>query len=225
MLLAHGSDQMLLWGDSDMKSTSKPTLHFDIPYPNRLSRLLIFVKWLLFIPHLIALYFVNIAFSVVTLIAWFAILFTGRYPRGLWDFSMMVLRWHANVLAYMAFQRDEYPSFGGEDYPVRFNMEYPTRLSRWKIFVKWLLVLPHFVVLSFLFIAWYLVTFVAWFAILVTGRYPHGMFDFSTGVQRWMHRVNVYYWLLTDAYPPFSIGRSPEGVGGSEALATARLAS
>jgi hypothetical protein len=138
---------------------------------------------------------------------------------------MMVLRWHANVLAYVAFQRDEYPSFGGEDYPVRFDMEYPTRLSRWKIFVKWLLIVPHALILPPLILVCCLVSIVAWFNILFTGRYPRRLFDFSTGVQRWMYRVGVYNWLLTDAYPRFSMSESPEGIGGFGALATARLAS
>ncbi len=210
---------------SIMNGESKPLLHFDIPYPDRLSRLLIFFKGLVVIPHFIALCLLDIAVFVVWFIAWFAILCTGRYPRGLWDFSMVVLRWHANVLAYSLFQRDEYPLFGGGDYPVRFDMEYPTCLSRWKVFVTWLLVLPHAVILIPLVLACCLVSIVAWFNILFTRRYSRDLFDFSTGVQRLMHRVDVYNWLLTDAYPPFSTGESPEVVSGSGTLATSRLAS
>ncbi len=197
-----------------MNGSAQPVLQFDIAYPDRLSRLLIFVKWLLIVPHLIVLYFLNIALQIVSIIAWFAILFTGKYPRGMWDFSMMVLRWQSRVTAYLYLQRDEYPPFGDEDYPVRFQMDYPQRLSRWKIFVKWLLLFPHFVVLPFLIIAWIVVFVIAWFAILFTGRYPRGLFDFSTGVQRWAQRVNVYWWLLTDAYPPFSLQQVPSSQGG-----------
>ena len=92
------------------------------------------------------------------------------------------------------------------DYPARFDVEYPERLSRWKIFVKWLLVLPHLIVLVFLAIAANVVVIIAWFAILFTGRYPRGMFDFVAGVIRWWIRVQSYaHWLMTDRYPPFSL--------------------
>lgn len=142
-----------------MNGSAQPVLQFDIAYPDRLSRLLIFVKWLLIIPHLIVLYFLGIALQAVTLAAWFAILFTGRYPRGMWDFAMIVLRWQARVYAYLYLQRDEYPPFGDADYPVLFQMDYPERLSRWKIFVKWLLILPHIVVLYVLILAWLVVCY------------------------------------------------------------------
>jgi hypothetical protein len=89
-------------------------------------------------------------------------------------------------------------------------MEYPERLSRLLIFVKWLLVIPHLIVLYFLGLAAGIVWFIAWWAILITGAYPRGLFDFSVGVLRWTNRVYVYTWLLTDAYPPFSLDPSPE---------------
>jgi hypothetical protein len=89
-------------------------------------------------------------------------------------------------------------------------MEYPERLSRLLIFVKWLLVIPHFIVLYLLgFVAGF-VWLIAWFAILFTGNIPQGLFDFLVGLMRWSYRVNVYLWLLTDIYPPFSFGPSPE---------------
>jgi hypothetical protein len=84
-------------------------------------------------------------------------------------------------------------------------MAYPERLSRLLIFVKWLLIIPHGIVLYLLSLALYVVWFIAWFAILFTGRYPRGMFDFVTGYSRWSHRVSTYVLLLTDAYPPFSL--------------------
>lgn len=187
--------------------SSQPLLHYDVEYPERLSRLLIFVKWLLAIPHLIVLWILGIAFSVVTLIAWFAILLTGRYPRGMWEFAMSVMRWQANVSAYVLLQRDEYPPFSGsEPYPVRYELEYPERLSRWKIFLKWLLVLPNIFVFYFVILIGYIAVLLAWFAILITGRYPRGLFDFVTGTMRWANRINVYSNLLTDAYPPFRMG-------------------
>jgi hypothetical protein len=185
----------------------QPLLEYDVEYPESLSRLLIFVKWFLIIPHAIVLGFLGVALYFTTFIAWFAILFTGRYPRGMWDFAMMVLRWQARMTAYIYLQRDEYPPFGEGSYPVRFEMAYPDRLSRLLIFVKWLLIIPHWIVLYILGIALYVVWIIAWFAILILGRYPRGMFDFVTGVSRWIHRVMTYLMLLTDAYPPFSFGQ------------------
>jgi hypothetical protein len=189
----------------------QPILQFDVAYPERNSRLLIFVKWLLIIPHAIVLSILFIGLFIVTFIAWFAILITGRYPRGMWDFSVGVLRWTANIGAYLYLQRDEYPPFSldGGDYPVQFHLDYPERLSRWKIFLKWLLILPSYIVYYILMYALYFVWVIAWFAILILGRYPRGLFDFMTGVQRWGHRINVYLWLLTDAYPPFTLGNVP----------------
>ena len=184
---------------------AQPVLYYDVAYPESLSRWLIFVKWLLIIPHLIVLQILGFVLYVTTFIAWWAILFTGRYPRGMWDFAMMTFRWQARVNAYYALQRDEYPPFGDADYPVRFEMAYPERLSRGLIFVKWLLIIPHIVVLMILGFAAGIVGFIAWWAILFTGRYPRGMFDFVVGVSRWGYRVATYYLLLTDAYPPFNM--------------------
>ena len=180
-------------------------LIFDVQYPERLSRLLIFVKWLLIIPHMIVLAFVSIALIFTTILAWFAILFTGRYPRGLWDFGIGVLRWQSNVNAYYYLQRDEYPPFSTSagEYPVTFEMEYPERLSRWKIFLKWLLIIPSGIVYYILSVIMGLVVCLAWFAILFVGRFPRGLFDFTTGTMRWGNRLLAYSLLLTDVYPPF----------------------
>lgn len=187
---------------------AQPLLQYDVVYPDRLSRLLIFIKWLLIIPHAIVVALLAIGLYITTFIAWFAILITGNYPRGMWDFAMMVMRWVARINAYVYLQRDEYPPFGDSPYPVRFEMEYPPHLSRLLIFVKWLLLIPHLVVLYILGIAISFVLFLSWFAILFTGRYPRGMFDFVTGFYRWSYRVYAYALLLTDAYPPFSFDQS-----------------
>jgi hypothetical protein len=182
---------------------------FDVEYPERLSRWKIFVKWLLAIPHFIIVSLLLTVNSVLVLIAFFAILFTNKWPRGLFDFSVQIQRWTANVIVYaITLQRDEYPPFSGDrdQYPVTLDVEYREDLSRWMIFVKWLLVLPHVFVLMFVLLAAYVVIFIAFFAILFTGRYPRGMFDFVTGTGRWVTRVNAYYsWLMTDRYPPFSL--------------------
>jgi len=182
---------------------------YDVEYPERLSRWMIFVKWLLAIPHFIIVYLLQLVGGVMAFIAFFSILFTKKWPRGMFDFMVQIQRWTANTFVYaLTLQRDEYPPFSGEEgeYPLRLEIEYDDDLSRWMIFVKWLLVIPHLIVLMFLLIAAYLVIFAAFFAILFTGRYPRGMFDFVTGVSRWTYRVNAYaQWLMTDRYPPFSL--------------------
>lgn len=183
-------------------------LRFDIEYPEQLSRWLIFVKWLLAIPHFLILYALSAVANVITFIAFFAILFTGRYPRGLFDFVVNIYRWQENVFAYYGLFRDEYPPFSWEagKYPVTFEVDYPESLSRWLIFVKWLLAIPHIIVLFFLYIVALVVWVIVWFAILFTGRFPRGLFDFLVGVSRWTLRVNAYaLLLLRDDYPPFSL--------------------
>lgn len=180
-------------------------LYFDVAYPQRLSRLLIFVKWLLLLPHLLVLWVLQIVVSIVSFIAFFAILITGRYPKELWDISLSILRWHVRVSVYAALMRDEYPPFGDQSYPIRLEMVYPTRLSRWKIFVKWLLIIPHTVALWVLGILSGLATVITWFAILITGEYPRTLFDFNVGVLRWSTRVSIYVLLMSDVYPPFML--------------------
>ena len=178
---------------------------FDVEYPERLSRWKIFVKWLLAIPHFIVLMLYGIAYFVTLIIAWFAILFTGRYPRGLFDFAVGLLRWSIRVDVYTNLMRDEYPPFGtAGDYPARLEVEYPERLSRWKIFVKWLLAIPHIIILYGYGMLAGVITFVAFFIILFTGRYPRALFDLVVGYYRWNTRVYAYMLLLTDEYPPFT---------------------
>ena len=188
-------------------TASSYPLRFDVEYPERLSRWLIFVKWLLAIPHFIVLYLVALVAYVIPIIAWFAILFTGRYPEGLFNFVVGFYRWNANVSAYILLMRDEYPPFtmSGGRYPLMLEIDYPERLSRWLIFVKWLFVIPNVIVLMVLGLAYYVTLIIAWFAILFTGRYPKGLFSFGVGVARWSLRANAYMYLLTDNYPPFSL--------------------
>jgi hypothetical protein len=182
-------------------------LTYDVEYPDGLSRWLIFVKWLLAIPHLFIVYLLGIASSLVTLIAFFAILFTKRYPQGLFDFVVNVNRWNANVTAYIFLLRDEYPPFSwdGSLYPVTYDVRYPEELSRWLIFVKWLLIIPHIIILAFLIIGMMLAMVAAWFAILFTARFPESLFRFMVGVNRWQLRMNAYNNFMCDEYPPFSM--------------------
>ena len=182
---------------------------FDIEYPERLSRWKIFVKWLLAIPHFIIIYLLGLVNAVLLLIAFFAVLFTKKWPRGLFDFSLQIQRWTYNTYVYATtLQRDEYPPFTGEagQYPVTLDVEYDENQSRWMIFVKWLLAIPHYLVLMALGIGAAFAILIGFFAILFTGRFPRGLFDFITGVMRWAIRVTAYaFWFMTDRYPPFSL--------------------
>lgn len=136
------------------------------------------------------------------------IVFRQRYPRWWFDFSRELTRFAARFSAYLALLTDQYPSTV-EEQSVHLEIDYPDvgrDLNRWLPLVKWLLAIPHYIVLFFLFIAAIFAVIVAWFAILATGRYPQGLFDFVVGVGRWSLRVNAYAFLLvTDLYPPFSL--------------------
>jgi hypothetical protein len=136
------------------------------------------------------------------------ILFRQKYPRWWFDWNVAMSRFINRVSAYLLLLRDEYPSTDDQQH-LHLDIDYPdvpTQLNRWLPLVKWLLAIPHFIVLAFLFLAAIFVTVFAWFAILFTGRYPRGAFDFVVGVMRWHNRVAGYALLLvTDQYPPFSL--------------------
>jgi hypothetical protein len=198
------------------------------------SRWLWLVKWLLLIPHFVVLFFLWLAYLVVGVIAFFAILFTARYPRGLFDFNVGVLRWSWRVhyYGYAALGTDRYPPFtlaDVPDYPAHLDVAYPERLSRGLVLVKWwLLAIPHYLVLS-VFVggglwlgtggsgdgwedSWSaggglvgLLVFIAAVVLLFTGRYPRPLYDFVLGMDRWVLRVAAYVGLMTDSYPPFRL--------------------
>ncbi len=145
---------------------------------------------------------------VMSVVSWFAIVFTGRQPRGLWDFSDYFMRWRGNAVAYMALLRDEYPPFGPGDgsYPVTFSVEgFPETRDRWSVGLRLIFGIPHFIVLFLLGIAWAVTVIIGWFAVLFTGRYPEGLYKFGVGYLRWSLRVQAYMLLMRDEYPLFSL--------------------
>lgn len=179
---------------------------FDVEYPERLSRLLVLIKWLLAFPHYIALLGLTLALSVTAFIGWFGIFFTGRYPRGLHGFAVDVYRWSVRVNAYLYLLRDEYPPFGFEaDYPVRLEVEYPPYFAPWRLLLTEIVLIPHIVVGLFYQVAYALTSLIAFFAILITGRYPRGLFNFGVRVNRFWARVTAYGALLCTGYPPFGL--------------------
>jgi Domain of unknown function (DUF4389) len=205
------------------------------------GRWLWLVKWLLLIPHYIVLFFLWIAFVVVSIVAFFAILFTTKYPRSLFDFNVGVLRWSWRVsyYGYGALATDRYPPFtlaDVPDYPARLTVDHPQQLNRWLPLVKWLLAVPHYLVVGALVGSGYAVgstatghggyayysrpgllgasVLIAAVALLFTARYPKGLYDLAIGANRWSYRLVAYVALMTDRYPPFRLdqgGEDPEG--------------
>jgi len=192
-----------------------------------MSRWLWLVKWLLLIPHLVVLAVLWVAFAALTLIAYVAVLFTGRYPRAVFEFNVGVLRWTWRVgfYGYQVLGTDRYPPFTlaeVPDYPAGLLVDGPARLPRWLPLVAWLLAVPHLLILGALTgaVVWPLsgneaglaspdlvgigVLIVA-ISLAVRGRVPQGLYDLLVGVARWSLRVGAYVTLLTGAYPPFRL--------------------
>jgi Domain of unknown function (DUF4389) len=202
-----------------------------------LSRWQWLVKWILAIPHYIVLFFLRIAYLVVTVIAFFAILFTGRYPRGLFDFNVGVMRWSWRVgfYALSALGTDKCPPFSlrsNSEYPADLEVDYPEHLHRGLVLIKWwLLAIPHYLVLAALLSGgvpyamdngdddWgdgtilvpliRVLLLIAVVALLFTARYPKGLYDFVIGINRWAIRVVAYASLMRDEYPPFRLDMGP----------------
>ena len=215
-------------------------VHLDADTTPHASRWLWLVKWLLAIPHVVVLAFLWVAFAVLSVVAFFAILVTGRYPRALFDFNAGVLRWSWRVSywSYGALGTDRYPPFTlaeVPDYPAHLEVDYPEHLSRGLVLVKWwLLALPHYVVVGLLVGSstyavrdvdrWRTVgpqtgligilVLVAGVLLAATGRYPQALYDLVLGLNRWVIRVAAYVGLMTDAYPPFRLDQGPHEPSG-----------
>lgn len=204
-----------------------------VPDP-AVSRWLWLVKWVLLIPHVLVLAFLWLAYVVLWPVVLVAVVITGRYPRGIFDFQVGVLRWSWRVAyyGYSALGTDRYPPFtlaDVPDHPARLDVTYPERLSRGLALVKWwLLAIPHYVVVALLTgpqVRWEdaegvvqyqtqtgligILVLVAGVVVLFSGRYPRGLHDLLVGLNRWLYRVGVYASLMTDQYPPFRLDMGP----------------
>lgn len=143
---------------------------------------------------------------ICAVFAWFAILFAGRHPEGLWKLAAFYVRWRVRSSAYVTLLRDEYPPFGDDIYPAGLEIEPPVApRNRLTVGFRAILAIPHLIVLGLLGIAWFVISVWAWLSILLTGRYPEQVYGFSVGMLRWNARVDAYVLLLIDEYPPFSL--------------------
>lgn len=179
--------------------------HYDVPRPERLSRLLIFVKWLMILPHAFILYFYGIVAAFVGFLAWWAILFTGVYPQGMWNLVYGYVRWNARVSVYTTLLRDEYPPFGEEPYPLQFHVERPERSSRLLLLGRFFLLIPLGLWMSLVGLYASVLMVIAFITILVTGNIPESIFYQIVGVMRYIMKVNCFAYLLTDDWPGFAI--------------------
>ena len=197
--------------DSDMYP-----VQFDVEYPEIRNRLTALVRLILVIPAFVIIGLISpqagesiaalyVAIGLYVAIA-LMILFRRKYPRWWFDWNLELSRFNARIFAYLLLLRDEYPSTD-EAQAVSLDIAYPdaeTQLNRFMPLIKWILAIPHFIILSLLSLLVFFVTIIAWFAILIVGRYPRGLFDFSVGFARWGNRVFAYAFLMTtDRYPPF----------------------
>jgi Domain of unknown function (DUF4389) len=187
---------------------------FEADTPARIANWRPLVHWLLAIPHAIVLYVLGIISGVVALISWFAIVFTGKLPDGLAGLQALYIRYTNRYSVYVYFLREEYPPFTFEtvatdpgDYPGVRTTVVPELENRNRLTTgfRFILVIPHMIVLALLGIAAVFAWIIGFFAVLFTGHWPAGVREFVVGVLRWSTRVAAYYTLLTDEYPPFSL--------------------
>jgi Domain of unknown function (DUF4389) len=224
-------------------SVSTYPVRVDAHLDQTLNRWLWLVKWALAIPHFVVLFFLWVGFAVASVVAFVAILVTGRYPEPLFRYNVGVLRWtwRVSYYAYGALGTDHYPPFTLADvatYPAHLEVEQPAHLSRGLVLVKWwLLAIPHYAVVGFfagggIYVAnratsaeqdgWAwgsgligLLVLIAAVVLLFTGRYPQPIFDLVLGMNRWVLRVAAYASLMTDQYPPFRLDQGGEDPAGA----------
>jgi len=183
-------------------------INLKIDYPEKSNKSTALFRLVLIIPIILILALISSYAEALSIAVALMIIFKEKYPKWWFDWNVGITKFIYRIAAYGLLLRDEYPSTDDEQ-AIQVDLPYPDvkkDLNRWKPLVKWILVIPHFIVLVFMFIAVVFCTVFAWFAILFTGRYPKGIFDFVEGFLRWSLRVNAYAFLLTtDEYPPFKL--------------------
>jgi hypothetical protein len=186
----------------------KYPVNLQIEYPETSNKSTTLIRLVLIIPIVIILSLISSYAEALSLAVGLLILFREKYPKWWFDWNVGIAKFAYRIVAYGLLLRDEYPSTD-DDQAIQVDMPYPDvkkDLNRWMPLVKWILVIPHIIVLIFIFIAVVFCSVFAWFAILFTGRYPKGIFDFVEGFLRWSLRVNAYaFILITDEYPPFRL--------------------
>jgi uncharacterized protein DUF4389 len=144
--------------------------------------------------------------GILAVVSWFTILIKREHISGIREYTRFYLRWRVRALAYLMLLEDRYPPLGDAPYPASVTVVDPEGpRDRLTVGLRILLAIPHFFVLAFLLTGWWITTIVAWFLILFTGRYPHGLYDFGVGALQWLIRIEAYMLLLVDEYPPFSM--------------------
>jgi hypothetical protein len=142
----------------------------------------------------------------LAIVSWFTIVITGMHIAGIRQFTLFFMRWRVRAIAYLMLLEDAYPPFGDDAYPAAIEVADPAGpRDRLTVAFRLILAIPHFIVLAFVMFGWCVTTIVAWFAILLTGDYPQGLYGFGVGTLRWMLRLQAYLLLLVDEYPPFSL--------------------
>lgn len=187
---------------------SQPAVTFEIPYQQEQSRLTTFFRWLLVIPPAIWLALIGIVAFFAVVIAWFALLFTGRYPQGLYDFNRMFVRYNAKVNGYYFLATDRFPGFSADepsDYPVRLHVGEPLpAYDRVKVLLRLILLIPPYLIAYAMNIVATVGAIIAWFAIVFTGKLPHGIYGIIRLGLSYQVRVAPYYLLLTETWPAFT---------------------
>ncbi len=203
-----------------MQGNTDYPARFEVDYPESSSRglallgVLFLIKWVLLIPHIVIIVVLSIAAFVVAYIGYWAVLITGSYPRGMFNFVSGVQRWEYRTNSWMAGLTDQYPPFtlpADADYPVRFEADYPEAPSRGLallgalFLIKGVLLIPHIIIIVALSVASFAAYYIGYWVVLITGSLPRGLFNFVAGVQRWQARMDSWSYGWTDRYPPFTL--------------------
>jgi hypothetical protein len=198
------------WGGAPPGGFGAYPIAYDVEYPHQgIARWRPFLHYIMAFPHLFVLLFLGIGAFFAFAGAWLAILFTGRYPRGIFDFLVGYQRWSARVSGFVYLLTERYPDFTLADdptYPIHLSIRYPeSGIARWRVLLQGIMAFPHFFVLWFLGIAAGFAAFIAAIAIIFTRRYPPELFNFIVGWQRWTQRATGFALLMTEEYPPFGL--------------------